>query len=214
MQFKDYYSIIGLGPSASLADIKKAYRELAMIYHPDKNQGDLYALARFNEIKEAYDVLTDPRRKQAYLQQRWKNNAAGIKGGSEINTPVRLLKAVLDLDRHFSKVDVHRLDRMGMYGYVERLLSSENIAMLKMFGETAINDTIIQKILPVAQVLHEVESRRIYERLRLIAASDAVSKELMQAVKKDRRRRSGEKYAVLVMAVITVLICLLIFVLS
>ncbi|HEY9045214.1 MAG TPA: DnaJ domain-containing protein [Ohtaekwangia sp.] len=62
---KDYYSILGLHTSAHAADIKRAYRRLAVQYHPDKNP-DPRAHAIFQEINEAYDVLSDPQKKWEY----------------------------------------------------------------------------------------------------------------------------------------------------
>ena len=63
---RDYYEVLGVDKSASSADIKKAYRKLAIKYHPDKNQGDANAEAMFKEATEAYEVLSDEQKKQAY----------------------------------------------------------------------------------------------------------------------------------------------------
>jgi curved DNA-binding protein len=65
---KDYYAVLGLEKSAGAEQIKKAYRKLALKYHPDKNQGDTKAEERFKEITEAYAVLSDPQKKQQYDQ--------------------------------------------------------------------------------------------------------------------------------------------------
>jgi curved DNA-binding protein len=66
--FKDYYTILGLTKSASLDDIKQAYRRLARKYHPDMNPNDQDAEVRFKEINEAYEVLSDADKKQKYDQ--------------------------------------------------------------------------------------------------------------------------------------------------
>lgn len=66
MSGKDYYRILGVDKSASPEQIKKAYRKLALKYHPDHNEGDKSAEAKFKDLNEAYAVLRDPEKKQQY----------------------------------------------------------------------------------------------------------------------------------------------------
>lgn len=66
MADKDYYRTLGISKSASQDDIKKAYRKLAMTYHPDRNPGDRSAETRFKEVSEAYAVLSDPQKRKQY----------------------------------------------------------------------------------------------------------------------------------------------------
>ena len=68
MSKKDYYDILGVTKNSSPEEIKKAYRKLAMKYHPDRNQGDKTAEAKFKEASEAYQVLSDPKKKSSYDQ--------------------------------------------------------------------------------------------------------------------------------------------------
>ena len=63
---KDYYNLLGVSKTASADEIKKAYRKMAMKYHPDKNPGDKEAEAKFKEINEAYEVLKDEQKRAAY----------------------------------------------------------------------------------------------------------------------------------------------------
>jgi len=63
---KDYYKILGVEKDASESDIKKAYRKLAIVHHPDKNPDDETAEARFKDIAEAYETLSDPGKRQRY----------------------------------------------------------------------------------------------------------------------------------------------------
>ncbi|MGH7608584.1 MAG: molecular chaperone DnaJ [Candidatus Dormibacteria bacterium] len=63
---RDYYEVLGVGRQASQAELKRSYRSLAMRYHPDRNPGDHEAEERFKEIGEAYQVLSDPGRRQRY----------------------------------------------------------------------------------------------------------------------------------------------------
>src|SRR5512137_2269527 len=64
----DYYETLGIEKNASEEDIKKAYRRLAMKYHPDKNPGDKTAEEKFRETTEAYEILKDPQRRSQYDQ--------------------------------------------------------------------------------------------------------------------------------------------------
>src|SRR5262245_45060617 len=66
MAKQDYYSTQGVGKDADLEALKKAYRKLAMQFHPDRNHGDAAAEQKFKEINEAYDVLKDDQKRAAY----------------------------------------------------------------------------------------------------------------------------------------------------
>ena len=90
MDYKDYYNILGVSKQASQDEIKKAYRKLAVKYHPDKNPDNKDAEARFKEISEAYDVLGDPEKRQKYdsLGANWKQYEnmdfnGGSRGGQQ-----------------------------------------------------------------------------------------------------------------------------------
>lgn len=63
---QDFYELLGVSRSATAEDLKKAYRKLAMKYHPDRNPGDKEAEAKFKEISEAYDILKDDQKRAAY----------------------------------------------------------------------------------------------------------------------------------------------------
>jgi molecular chaperone DnaJ len=80
---KDYYAALGVPKDASAADIKKAYRKLARELHPDKNPGDAKAEARFKEISEAYDVLSDETRRREYDEARALFTSGAYPGGNQ-----------------------------------------------------------------------------------------------------------------------------------
>lgn len=74
MEYKDYYKILGVEKTATQDEIKKAYRKLAMKYHPDRNPGNKVAEEKFKEITEANEVLSDPDKRKKYdtLGANWK----------------------------------------------------------------------------------------------------------------------------------------------
>lgn len=89
MAKRDYYEVLGVARSAGPAEIKKAYRTLAMKYHPDRNPGDAQAEARFREASEAYEVLRDDQKRAAYDQfghQAFEQGGPGRPGGFDFSS--------------------------------------------------------------------------------------------------------------------------------
>ena len=81
MDKRDYYEVLGVSKSATADELKKAYRKLAIKYHPDKNPGDKEAEEKFKEAAEAYDVLSDPDKRQKYDQFGHSMGPQGFPGG-------------------------------------------------------------------------------------------------------------------------------------
>ncbi|HEX7114925.1 MAG TPA: molecular chaperone DnaJ [Steroidobacter sp.] len=81
MSKRDYYKVLGVARTATEAEIKKAYRRLAMKYHPDRNPNDQEAEEKFKEAKEAYEVLTDPQKRAIYDQHGHEGLSARAAGG-------------------------------------------------------------------------------------------------------------------------------------
>lgn len=81
MQNKDFYQALGVTESATQDQIKKAYREIAKKYHPDKNPGNKTAEEKFKEASEAYDTLSDPEKRAKYDKLRKFGGGGGFGGG-------------------------------------------------------------------------------------------------------------------------------------
>jgi len=82
MSKRDYYDVLGVAKGADADEIKKAYRKMAIKYHPDKNQGDRAAEEKFKEAAEAYEVLSNPEKRQRYDQFGHAANAHSANGGN------------------------------------------------------------------------------------------------------------------------------------
>lgn len=212
MQLKDYYSILELPPSASGDEIKKAYRRLAHQYHPDKKNNDPYAAAQFSDIKEAYEILSNPVKKDHYLQQRWYAQSTGKKIKQETITPVTILKQLLKLNRHVSKLDSHRMDHEGLFNHLNTILSDENIATLNAFNDPVINKEIIFTALKNGNALSWRFIIPFTVRLKKLSIADeSLHKEIDQFIRQHKQTNYWEKKKTWVILFIVLLICLVIF---
>ena len=212
MHLKDYYGLLDIETSATLQEIKKAYRKLALRYHPDKNQHDPYAAAQFTAIKEAYEVLTHPSKKEYYLQQRWYNQSAGIRKTQDVITPVTVLKQALELDKYVSTLDIFRLDKEGLKQYVLDLLHDSTIEQLKKFNEPETNREIISTVLRILHPLPKSFTNHITTRVSRLAEGDEKAVQQITAfVQKNERKNRREKYSLILIIFVTVILCLLIY---
>jgi len=208
---KDYYQILQIQPHSTFAEIKQAFRRLALIYHPDKNPNDKYAEAQFNEIKEAYEVLTNPVKKENYLQQRWYNQSIGKRRTAKTITPVSILKIVLELEQYVSRLDVHRMNREGLSGYIDELLSTGTIENLKQFNEPEINKQIITSTLSAMQPLSMRFLGKLPERLGTLADDETSMLQIKNFLKNRKRAFLWEQYKVALIILFTIFICMIIY---
>ena len=89
MKFRDYYEVLGVPRTATAEEIKRAYRQLARKHHPDVNKGDPKSEARFKEINEANEVLSDPEKRRRYdeLGADWRQYDAWQAAGRPQGAP-------------------------------------------------------------------------------------------------------------------------------
>ena len=213
MRLKDYYKILEIEPSATLTEIKKAYRRLAQQYHPDKNASKEYALTYFAEIKEAYEVLTNPAKKDYYLQQRWYQQSIGKKEfQSQPITPPNILKQFIELDKHVARLDTFRMDKQGLYEYISNLLSDETIEQLRKFNETDINKEIIETTIRTAGYLHFQQAEKIAEKMYTLSGKEpATTMRIDLFLQQFKKRSQWEKSKIYIIFLATIIISLLIY---
>ena len=209
---KDYYKILQLPPGATLAQVKEAYRRLAMIYHPDKNFGDPSKETQFGDIKEAYEVLVNPAKKEIYLQERWYNQSILNKKTIEPITPVSILRLSLELEKYVSTVDPHRMNKEGLFNYIRELLSADTIEKLKQFNEKGVDRQIVVTILSAIEPLPLKFLNQLLQLLETLAEHDD---QTLLTIKnfsgRHKRTFLWDKYKIALILLFTILICLLIY---
>jgi molecular chaperone DnaJ len=212
MPLKDYYQILELGPEASETDIRRSYRRLAMLHHPDKNPDDRVAEAIFREVQEAYDTLTDPWKKDAYLQLRWYEQSQGRRmSGLKALTSVNILKDLLQLDRYISVQNPYHIDRKGLSAYLLQTVSPEAIVHLNTEKDRSIVQEIIATALRPAKHLRPEDAAPVIERLQALAAQDPeLAGQIDHFNKTMNDRQWWEKWKFLILVAVTAIICLVI----
>ncbi len=212
MHLKDYYTILKLEPSATIPEIKKAYRKLALQYHPDKNNNDPYAAAHFTEIKEAYEVLTNPAKKEYYLQQRWYNQSMGKRKTQDIITPVTVLLQALELEKYVASLDVFRMDKEGLQQYILGLLPDSTIEQLKKFDEPDTNRQIITTTIKAMHPLPQTYTGAVITQLEKLSTDDEIAiAAIASFIQKNEKKSRREKYSLIIIIAATLILCLLIY---
>lgn len=205
---KDYYKTLELLPSATLEEVKKAYRALAFKYHPDTNPDDIFAHNHFLEIQEAYSILSHEHKRRKYDEERWLNGMANRAKEQVVISPAWILTEALKLQKHMATVDTYRMSHSTLYDYVMLLLEDGHMAMLKKDSNN--NPAIVQSILNSTRHLKHQYMQPIADRLALLVPAD---NSLLTAIYKQTQRSHlmalWEKYMPLLIIVVALLLCLL-----
>jgi curved DNA-binding protein CbpA len=216
MPLKDYYLILEVEPQASDADIRSSYRKLAMQLHPDRRPNDQVAAAQFREVQEAYDTLTDPHKKEMYLQQRWYEQSQGRRmTGMKALTPVSVLKDILHLDKYISLQNPYHLDKAGLLDYLLQTLSPEAVELLRKEPDKEILAVVFTTTLNCARHLKPEQAMALTDRLQVLAASEPrLQPQLDNYLRTIRSERFWERLRIPILLLVSLLICYLFFRLS
>lgn len=183
-----------------------------MIYHPDKNNDDPYSLARFNEVKEAYEVLMNPGRKEMYLQERWLSKATGHNIGEKMVTAPNILIKSLELNKQIAAMDVYRMSYGGMVDRILALINNNTIDELLAQKETEVQQAIIHSLLNTTKHFPYKETKLVAEQLRKLAKDQP---QLLQHIdvtlEQKRKKENWSKFNGLFVVLITILLCLIIY---
>ncbi len=200
---ENYYTILGVSRDASEDEVRKAYRKLALKYHPDRNKpGDKVSEARFREIVEAYHVLADKNRRILYDYDLKK----GIPKTTQITRPARpattnttsrpepLTASAIWNKAHKIRSEVDttanksRIKQPELFKVLNNLLSLKNIEILQTAGDRKMNRKVVQDIIGASRYLALPYVERLSPKLVKVAGAD---NELILSIHLNYRKRKN-----------------------
>lgn len=213
---KDYYKILEVSPADSSVDIKKSYRRLALRYHPDRNIGNNIYEAKFKEITEAYQVLSNLRQRQEYnIKVNIFNSAQKRKPLTPVVTAATILHQAVEFRKKIAVLDPERMNKRALYQHIQHLLGRQHVAVLLQQHDPKINKRIIEEILFCSRHLSFAHVEKICFQLTALAGTDnGVYRTIYKFSKDTKSREFWNKYKLTIALIITFVLCGLIYFIS
>ena len=197
MQLKDYYKTLEVSPVATALQIKKSFRQLALRHHPDKNPGNAVAEARFREIQEAYEILSNPTKREEYNYKRWYNRSIKEVFVNEALTPAAILAECTRLSNYLQTVNAMRIDYDSLSYHIRQLLNDKNTGILLQFNDEKNNAAVIEQLLLAASLLPLHYISPIAGRLLRVAGSNVTQTALVNDfVTHQKQKNNWQKFLI------------------
>lgn len=208
---RDYYQILGIAPTASSQDIKKAFRRLALVHHPDTSRNPDPSAATFVLVQEAYQVLSDPHERVRYHYARHllhplyatKPLAASAEEVNELGRK---------LYRNTLQQDPFRLNRDQLFLQVMDLLSDHNLALLRQQADPSLLGTFLNLVFGASRELSKAQSDTVFDRLHPLASQYPPTADGFKKQRKEYRQyHFWNRYKMLLALVIALVFCLALY---
>ncbi len=208
-EFKDFYAVLGVSPSASLHEIKMAYRNLVMKYHPDRSPGDHLAYSRFLQISEAWEVLQDPVKRKQYHDVYFYGHfvpSEKIVNAVSIITDCRKFQTILE------QVDTLRISPRLLTEKARQVLSPAALQYLTKSSNEQTNEEITAILLKCCLYLPYPAVEIICKNLQTIQHVHAPAlAQIGQVLRQKKRTQTWKHYEVWVYLALVLLFCGIIF---
>lgn len=210
---RDYYKILGISPAATTQEVKKAFRKLALLYHPDRNPGRQTYLSteRFSAIQEAYKVLSDARLRAQYQYARHVLHPQTV--ARPLAASAAEVRALAQkLHNNTRHLDPFRINRDLLYLQIMDLLSDHHLHLLQEQADPLINRDIWQLLSGSLRHLSLAQLAAIQDRLATLTRHDKqASTELARFCKENKRYHYWNRYKIIVALSLALLFCLALY---
>lgn len=186
IRLKDHYRTLNVSPTATGEEVRKAFRQLALRYHPDRNPESPFAEGHFMEIREAYHVLGDEQRRGRYDEERWLLGM-GNRGPAHGKLSAEWVRgAAAKLRRHMERIDTYRMDHEALQHYLLLLLSDAHLSVVE---HSPLLPEVVRDALAASARLKLPLLPPVMERLKILAGQDDSLQAVIAAQWRERKDR-------------------------
>ncbi len=182
-----------------------------MQYHPDRNPDVQFTSARFIEIQEAYQVLSDARRRAQYDDDRWLNGMGRRNSQPQTISPAWLLDIAVKLNKSLATMDTHRISHGALSQYIMLLLSDAHIDVLLQHNEADKNSAIITEVIKATRWLEAHYLSEIINKLLVIAPVDEMKATISNYHAERQRGAKRDKLFPYIVILITLALCVVMY---
>ena len=214
MPVKDYFQTLGIAPGASTAQIKKAFRTLAMRYHPDKLNDAVSDHSTFREIQEAYETLTDPIKRERYLYERWLSQSMGQSMDHTL-LPEEILNLFINTEQYLYQTDKFRLNAYALFNQMTFIFDKNRIRTVIHSNNPTLIESCNTTALRIASLMNS-ETQSMFKDLlkELIGDDTMISNKWDTLIQKTNKKEKQETYKTILILIISLLICFIFYILS
>ncbi len=213
MSQKNYYQVLHVSPQATAAEIKTAYRKLAVKYHPDKNKGNTFTESIFKEINEAYSVLSNPQKRILY-------NAAGTfatppkrSQQQRVVSSQTLLQEAFRVKMIVEKSSMLRINRDALLFKVQALLSDHHLNILLLENNKHFIHQYVQQVMICLQPLSFQSIQPFLQQLNKLATTDKAMLQRIDAFYKAKKEDDlWHRYKFFIVLAIAIFLCCLMYI--
>jgi curved DNA-binding protein CbpA len=214
MPVKDYYKLLKIAHSADLNTIKKAYRQLAMQYHPDKHGDNQSTHFYFQEIQEAYEILSNPEKRENYHYKIWLEKAQGHELDTALSTD-QIIQLFIHTERAIHETDSFRRNNEQLTEILISLYSNTRLELIAETNDNSLETTTLQLAIQSSSSLSSVAQLKLIHQLNPILKKHPQMHEIwMQQINTRIKKEKIEKLKVPIVILTTILLCLAILLLS
>ncbi len=214
MAIKDHYHILGIPPGSNTTQIKKAFRKLALQYHPDKQNEIGNDGSKFIEIQEAYETLTDSIKREKYLYECWLSQSMGNKMESSL-TAEGILQILIKTEQYLSQTDKFRLNSYALFNQMTFIFGKSRIRTIIESNNPDLIVSCNKIAIQIGSMLNSDCQIMFKDLLREITDYNKnISNQWESLIQKTKQKEKRETLKTVLILIASLLICLAFYLLS